>query len=108
MNERVRPFIMTGGRTKADRRDLRVETLLQATPKDAPDRLVPEQLSILSACVGPKSVAEVAAELRLVLGVVTVLVGDLIADGLIEVHQTDPVEIELDALTRMLERVRSL
>ena len=44
-----------------------------------------------------------AADLSLVLGVVTVLAGDLIAEGLLEVHQTDPVEIELDALTRMLE-----
>jgi Protein of unknown function (DUF742) len=105
---RVRPFIMTGGRTRAERRDLRVETLLQATGRDLPDHLAPEQAAILRSCINPTSVAEVAAGLGLVLGVVTVLAGDLIADGLLEVHQTDPVEIELDALTRMLERVRSL
>jgi hypothetical protein len=108
VNDRVRPFIITGGRTRAERRDLRVETLLQATFTDVADRLGPEQQAILRACVAPKSVAEVASELNLVLGVVTVLAGDLIAEGHLEVHQTDPVEIELDALTRMLERVRSL
>jgi hypothetical protein len=99
---------MTGGRTRADRRDLRVETMLQGTGRDLPEHIAPEQTAILRACMHPMSVAEVAAELGLVLGVVTVLAGDLIADGLLEVHQTDPVEIELDALTRMLERVRSL
>lgn len=105
---RVRPFIMTGGRTRAERRDLRVETLLSTTGADLPEGLPPEQTAILRACTTPTSVAEVAAGLNLVLGVVTVVAGDLIADGLLEVHQTDPVEIELDALTRMLERVRSL
>jgi hypothetical protein len=108
MNGRVRPFIMTGGRTRAERRDLRVETLLQTTGRDLPENLAPEQNDILRACLQPTSVAEVAAGLNLVLGVVTVVAGDLIADGHLEVHQTDPVEIELDALTRMLERVRSL
>lgn len=108
MSGRVRPFIMTGGRTRAARRDLRVETLLAATGRDLADHATPEQIAILAACTTPTSVAEVAAALNLVLGVVTVVAGDLIADGHLEVHQTDPVEIELDALTRMLERVRSL
>ena len=99
---------MTGGRTRAERRDLRVETLLQTTVDGGrPSPSHPEQAAILRACTSPISVAEVAAGLNLVLGVVTVLAGDLIADGLLEVHQTDPVEIELDALTRMLERVRA-
>ena len=31
-HEVVRPFVMTGGRTRADRRDLRVETMLTAVP----------------------------------------------------------------------------
>ncbi len=105
---RVRPFIMTGGRTRAERRDLRVETLLQSSSPDVPETLATEQADILRACAAPISVAEVAVKLGLVLGVVTVLAGDLITDGLLEVHQTDPVEIELDALTRMLERVKNL
>lgn len=105
---RVRPFIMTGGRTRTERRDLRVETMLHGTGKDLPGHYVPEQVAILRACMSPLSVAEVAVKVGLVLGVTIVLAGDLIAEGFIEVHQTDPVEIELDALTRMLERVRAL
>jgi hypothetical protein len=105
---RIRPFIMTGGRTKAERRDLRIETLLHATGAEIGDEMATEQVDMLYACVTPTSVAEVAAQLGLVVGVVAVLAGDLIAAGHLEVHQTDPVEIELDALTRMLDRVRSL
>ena len=108
MNDRVRPFVMTGGRVKADRRDLRVETLLHATATPPPAKLAPEQRAILIACARPLSLAEVGVECRLVLGVVTILASDLIAVGLLQVHHTDPVEIELDALTRMLERVKEL
>lgn len=108
MTDRVRPFVMTGGRVKADRRDLRVETLLQTTGGADATRLAPEQVAIVQACTSPRSVAEVAATCGLVLGVVTVLAGDLIGAGLLQVHHTDPVEIELDALTRMLDRVKEL
>ena len=105
----VRPFIMTGGRTRAARRDLRVETMLQSKVDEPPANLPSEQLDVLRACAGePLSVAELAAQLGLVIGVVTVIAGDLIAEDLLTVHQTDPVEIELDMLTRMLERVRAI
>jgi hypothetical protein len=104
----VRPFIMTGGRTRAERRDLRVETMLQASVDEIPFDLPSEQEEILLLCREPQSVAEVAAKLHLVVGVVTVIAGDLIAAGLLDVHHTDPVEIELDMLTKMIERVRAI
>jgi hypothetical protein len=37
-----------------------------------------------------------------------VLVGDLVDEGCLETTYSDPVEIELSALTRMIERVRAL
>ena len=104
----VRPFIMTGGRTRAERRDLRVETMLQASVTDVPFGLPSEQEEMLLLCREPQSVAEVAAKLHLVVGVVAVIAGDLIAAGLLDVHHTDPVEIELDMLTKMIERVRAI
>lgn len=104
----VRPFIMTGGRTRAGRRDLRVETLLQVTDAAVPDDLPSEQAAIVELCQEPLSVAEVGAELGLVVGVVAVLAGDLIEAGILDLHHTDPVEIELDMLTRMIERVRAI
>jgi hypothetical protein len=104
----VRPFIMTGGRTRAARRDLRVETMLQSKVDTIPMGMPSEQEQLLRICVEPQSVAEVAAKLGLVVGVVTVIAGDLIADEYLAVHHTDPVEIELDMLTKMLERVRAI
>lgn len=104
----VRPFIMTGGRTRAARRDLRLETMLQATVDELPTGLPSEQEELLTLCREPQSVAEAAAKLGLVVGVVTVIAGDLIADDLLSVHHTDPVEIELDVLTKMLDRVRAI
>ena len=104
----VRPYIMTGGRTRAERRDLRLETMLQASVTDLPRDLPFEQLELLKLCGEPQSVAEVAAKLHLVVGVVAVIAGDLIATGLLDVHHTDPVEIELDMLTKMIERVRAI
>jgi hypothetical protein len=104
----VRPFIMTGGRTRAERRDLRVETMLQASISEIPCDLPSEQEALLRVCAEPQSVAEVANKLQLVTGVVAVIAGDLIATGLLDVHHTDPVEIELDMLTKMIERVRAI
>ena len=99
---------MTGGRTRTQRRDLRVETILQTAPGVAIEGLPSEQVAILRACAEPLSVAEVSAKLGLVLGVVNVVAGDLIAAGRLEVHHTDPVEIELDVLTQMIERVKAI
>ena len=109
----VRPFIMTGGRTRADSRNLRVETMLQASVSelpadDADNALLPEQMELLRVCQEPLSVAEVAVRLQIVVGVVTVIAGDLIEAGLLDVHHTDPVEIELDMLTKMIQRVRAI
>jgi len=105
----VRPFIMTGGRTRSDRRDLRVETMLQASDAALPvGSLHSEQEAMLRLCEDPQSLAEAAAKLGLVLGVATVIASDLIAMELLTVHHTDPVEIELDTLTRMIERVRAI
>ncbi|MGK2930951.1 MAG: DUF742 domain-containing protein [Acidimicrobiales bacterium] len=107
-NQVVRPFVMTGGRTRAERRDLRLETMLSAVPGSSAEGLTPEQRRLLGACRHPISVAEASAELGLVIGVTVILAADLVVSGLLDVHQTDPVEIELDVLSRMIERVRAL
>jgi hypothetical protein len=107
-HEVVRPFVMTGGRTRAERRDLRLETMLSAVPGASREGLTPEEHDLLDVCRHPLSVAEASAELGLVVGVTIIIAGDLVVAGLLEVHQTDPVEIELDVLSRMIERVRAL
>ena len=104
----VRPFVMTGGRTRVERRDLRMETMLRAVREPEPGTLMSEQEAMVRLCREPQSIAEIAARLDIVLGVAAIIASDLIGEGYFEVHHTDPVDIELDALTRMIERVRAI
>lgn len=104
----VRPFVMTGGRTKIERRDLRIESMVRTVGTAAPGALPSEQGALLRLAQEPQSIAELAAHLDLVVGVAAVIVSDLVDAGYLEVHHTDPVDIELDTLTRMIERVRAI
>jgi hypothetical protein len=83
----VRPYSWTGGRTAAQV-DLAIEALISATgrPLDPPAR--PEHCTILGLCSTPRSVAELAALLKIPLGVARVVLGDLAATGSVSVHRT--------------------
>jgi hypothetical protein len=104
----VRPFIMTGGRTEVTNHDLRFETLVQARAVAVPASVPIEQRDLLARCVEPTSVAELAAGLDLVVGVACVLLNDLLDAGLVDVFESDPDTIDLDMLTAMVEKIRSL
>ena len=78
----VRPYAVTGGRTEpADGDALTLLTLLVATgrplPTDDPARLAPEHYRLLSLCSRQVTLADLAADTALPLGVVRVLVADL-------------------------------
>jgi Protein of unknown function (DUF742) len=103
----VRPFVITGGRTRAAGESLRIETMVQTVGRPRDD-LDFEKARIVDFCYEPMSIAEIAAELGVPIGVAVVLVGDLVADDCLETTHSNPVEIELSALTRMIERVRAL
>ncbi|MGW1766955.1 DUF742 domain-containing protein [Streptomyces sp. NPDC002073] len=86
---RVRPYSLTGGRTRFGH-VLLVETFvatLDATAVDAPVRL-PEMRAIVEVCRRMRTVAEIAALLKLPLGVVRVLISDLADQGRIRVYGT--------------------
>ena len=101
----VRPFVITGGRTRAADTSLRMETMVQTVGKPRDD-LNFEKARIVDECYEPTSIAEIAAGIGVPLGVAMVIVGDLVDDGCLEA--TNPVEIELSTITRMIERVRAL
>jgi Protein of unknown function (DUF742) len=101
----VRPFVITGGRTRAADTSLRMETMVQTVGRPRDD-LSFEKARIVDECYEPTSIAEIAAGIGVPLGVAMVIVGDLVDDGCLET--TDPVEIELSTITRMIERVRAL
>jgi hypothetical protein len=103
----VRPFVITGGRTRAADTNLRMESMVQAID-EVPGQLTFEHARIAECCWEPRSVAEVAAELVVPLGVAMVLVGDLVDAGCLEVTHSNAVELELSTLTRMIDRVRAL
>ncbi|HEV7977603.1 DUF742 domain-containing protein [Amycolatopsis sp.] len=83
----VRPYFRTRGRTKPSQ-NLAIEALISTSEHGRIlDRVrVPEHRSICDLCLDTRSVAEVAALLRLPLGVVRVLIGDVAGLGLVLVH----------------------
>jgi hypothetical protein len=83
----VRPYSWTGGRT-ASCVDLAVETLVSATGRPVDPAAAPEHRTILKLCAMPHSVAELAALLKMPLGVARVLLGDLAAAGSVAIHRT--------------------
>jgi hypothetical protein len=86
----VRPYAVTGGRTEpADGDVLTLLTVLVATgrprPTDDPARLAPEHNRLLGLCGRQMTLADLAADTALPLGVVRVLVADLTELGAITV-----------------------
>ncbi len=75
----VRPYAVTGGRTRSVQAELDLVTMIVISRRRAePGSLDPEYELILALCQIPTSVAEISAKLNLPLGVVKVLIGDLI------------------------------
>ena len=79
----VRPYAMTGGRTRSDTLGLDLITLVVAMHGATDLDVEPEYERIMSACQFPTSVVEVAAKVDLPLQVVKVLLSDLINQRLI-------------------------
>jgi len=102
----VRPFLMTGGRTGAASHDLRVETLIQTRPDARSTSLRFEAQQIVELCRQPTSIAEIAAALRVPLGVTRVLVCDLVDSGQVTVVEREELSIQL--IERVRARVRAL
>jgi hypothetical protein len=85
---RVRPYAMTGGRTRPTHTDLEIEALVSTTAIGAQTpKLTVEQRAIAALCHDILSIAEVSAQLHLPLGVIRVLVGDMADEHLVVVHR---------------------
>jgi hypothetical protein len=102
----IRPFLLTGGRTRPAREDLRIETLVQAVPEVSTAQLRFEARQIVDLCQRPTSVAEISAVMRLPLGVVRILVSDLTAHGAVDLVQSETLSVQL--IERIRDRVRAL
>ncbi|MCX4528055.1 MULTISPECIES: DUF742 domain-containing protein [unclassified Streptomyces] len=120
---RVRPYSLTGGRTRFAQ-VLHVETFVAALDPKAsePQRgesgdgtpskgdRMPEMPAIVEVCRRMRTIAEISALLKLPLGVVRVLVSDLADQGRIRVYGTGhgPGRPERALLERVLDGLRRL
>ncbi|APY86180.1 DUF742 domain-containing protein [Streptomyces alfalfae] len=112
-NPLVRPYAMTGGRTRP-RYQLAIEALVHTTAQ--PHQLqgqLPEHQRICNLCHEIKSVAEISALLTIPLGVARILVADLAEAGLVAIHQPGGDESaggqpDVTLLERVLSGLRKL
>jgi hypothetical protein len=103
----VRPFMLTGGRTRPLQDGLRIETLLRAAPAALSAPLRFESRRIVELCQQPMSVADLSVALRVPLGVVRVIVADLITQDYLRVEE-QPQELSTSLIERIRDRVRAL
>ncbi len=109
----VRPYAVTRGRTRP-RLEIAIEALVETTvrgrsagtgSRGAHGR---EHQHIASLCDGKvQSLAEIAARMRLPLGVARVLIADMAADGLVAVYEPTSFDNNDAVGTELLERVLS-
>jgi hypothetical protein len=89
LDPRIVPvYALTRGRTRSLGEDLPWETLVTTTGGGiaALPRLRFEQAQIIEFCRNPVSIAEVAVEVGVPVGVARVLVSDLRSEGLLVIH----------------------
>ncbi|GAA4903986.1 uncharacterized protein DUF742 [Actinomycetospora succinea] len=103
----VRPYAWTGGRTRPVY-DLAVETLVSVGSAGRDPSRIPqyEHRAVAELCTEPRSVAEVAAMLKLPLGVARVVIGDMASQGTVVVHQTASTSGDVPDMA-LMERVLS-
>ena len=98
----VRSYTLTAGRT-TPKVDLPVEATLRHQPSAANARLEGHLARILEVC-DRRSVAEVSAELKMPIGVVRVLLGDLVDQGHVGVQATLTADSSLEERRELIER----
>src|ERR671929_242194 len=107
----VRPYARTGGRTKPGRElDLEALVLPTVNGREAWESplLSPEHNTVLEICQRSVSVAEIAAQLRVPLGVARVIIADMVDLGLVEVLKTAADDHDgRDGLRAHLDRRRA-
>ncbi len=113
----VRPYALTGGRTEpAGGEMLDIIAVVVAVraasagEADEPGGLVPEHRKILRLCRQPITVADLASDTALPLGVIRVLLADLTTQGRITLLPQRPADEQpsADLLREVLHGLRAL
>lgn len=109
-NPRVRPYVLTGGRTRT-RYPLLVESLVSVPHYDPQlsATLLPESQAVYEYACRGMSVAELSAHARIPLGVTRVLLSDLAAQDKVLIHPTGHAyQHNLPLLERIRDGLRTL
>ncbi|MEU0672887.1 DUF742 domain-containing protein [Streptomyces sp. NPDC006172] len=104
----VRPFALTGGRTRPSRADFTLITTVTAVdpPPERAVRPQPEHARIVRLCARPVAVAELAALLDLPVSVVVIMLCDLLEAGRITARPPRPVTGDGGRDLELLQKVR--
>lgn len=113
----VRPYAMTRGRTSADVAEISLEAQIRCI-LDRTDPLADsadlvanhrwEAGRILQILEQPTALIEIAARADLPIGVVRVIIGDLVDEGVVAVQRERPVPSYASLLEKVLDGVRAL
>ena len=107
----VRPYALTRGRTRPVGAYLDLIALVTAVRGVEVDRveLDPEHLALLTMCRLPASVADLASDLDLPLGVIAILISDLRERGLVTIHRAPPAGVpDVSVLEEVADGLRRL
>ena len=98
----VRPYMVTGGRTRSRSDVMPIEALVKATGARPGSLHQPEKRRILELTERQYlSIAELSAHIHLPVGVVRVLVGDLSDEQLVRIHGVNGSERTYDPATTL-------
>jgi len=104
----VRPYAITGGRTGSET-EISLEMHIQATDRAA--ELLGgyrwEAAEVIHLTQSPMALIEIAARLKVPIGVAKVLVSDLVADGALRLH-VPIAKNYASLLERVLDGVRNI
>lgn len=108
----VRPYTLTRGRTRtSDGVHVEISAIVQQSAHSRTGHIQPPlgpvELSIWHAAADQLSSVEISARLRLPLGVVRVLIGDLVLAGMVDLGNTTS-DGDVQLLRRLINGVRSL
>jgi len=108
----VRPYALIGGRTRHAGEKFDLVATVQATHKQIPDpsALSPEQMWALNLSRRATTVADLASELNLPLGVVRILLADLRGAGFLVIRSPETAQSHRDShiLREVLNGLRAL
>ena len=98
----VRPYMVTGGRTRSRSDVMPIEALVKATGTPPGSLHQPEKRRILELTERQYlSIAELSAHIHMPVGVVRVLVGDLSDEQLVRIHGVNGSERTYDPATTL-------